>query len=63
MASIDRLSIPVEYNDKINLSAWYDQNLSNCALNTLTALAFTTELSKLFQIFTMRAEKKCFCTS
>jgi len=35
-------------------------NLSNRALNALTVFAFTTELGKLFQIFTTRVEKKCF---
>jgi len=32
----------------------------NRALNTLTVQASTTKLSKLLQIFTMRAEKKFF---
>ena len=34
------------------------RNLSERALNALTVQASTTELGKLFQIFTMRAEKK-----
>jgi len=42
------------------ITAWCDQNLSNCALNALTMLAFTTEFGKLFKIFTTRAENKCF---
>jgi len=42
------------------LLVWLHQNLSNRPLNALTVLAFTTEFGKLFQIFTMRAEKKCF---
>jgi len=36
------------------------QNLSKHALNALTVQASTTELGKLFQIFTMRAEKNAF---
>jgi len=40
---------------KSNLTDWCFQNLSKRALNALTVQASTTELGKLFQIFTMRA--------
>jgi len=43
---------------KSNFADWCCQNLSKRALNALTVQASTTELGKLFQIFTMRAEKK-----
>jgi len=39
---------------KSNLTDWCFQNLSKRALNALTVQASTTELGKLFQIFTMR---------
>jgi len=39
---------------------WCCQNLSKRALNALTVQASTIELGKLFQIFTMRAEKNAF---
>jgi len=41
---------------KSNLTDWCFQNLSKRALNALTVQASTTELGKLFQIFTMRAK-------
>jgi len=40
-----------------NFTNWCCQNLSKRALNELTVQASTIELDKLFQIFTMRAEK------
>jgi len=43
---------------KSNLTTWCCQNLSNRALNALTVQALTTELGKLLEIFTMRAQKK-----
>jgi len=39
---------------KSNLTDWCFQNLSKRALNALTVQASTTEIGKLFQIFTMR---------
>ena len=45
---------------KSNLTDWCFQNLSKRALNALTVQASTTKLGKLFQIFTMRAEKNAF---
>ena len=45
---------------KSNLTDWCFQNLSKRALNALTVQASTTELGKLFQTFTMRAEKNAF---
>ena len=45
---------------KSNLTDWCFQNLSKRALNALTVQASTSELGKLFQIFTMRAEKNAF---
>ena len=36
------------------------QNLSKRALNALTVQASTTELGRLFQMFTLRAEKNAF---
>ena len=45
---------------KSNFTNWCCQNLSKRALNALTVQASTTELGKLFQIFTMRAEKNAF---
>ena len=44
---------------KSNLTIWCCQNLSKCALNALTVQVSMAELGKLFQIFTMHAEKKC----
>jgi len=60
MISSDQFPIPVRSVVKPNLTALCDQNLSNRALNALNVLAFTTEFGKLFEIFTTRAEKKCF---
>ena len=60
MTSSDRFPVPVRSAVKSNLTDWCFQNLSKRALNALTVQASTTELGKLFQIFTMRAEKKCF---
>jgi len=60
ITSSDWFPIPIKSVVKSNLTAWCDQNLSNCALNALTVLVFTTEFGKLFQIFSMHAEKKFF---
>ena len=60
MTSSDRFPVPVRSAVKSNLTDWCFQNLSKRALNALTVQASTTELGKLLQIFTMRAEKKCF---
>ena len=59
MTSSDRFPVPVRSAVKSNFTIWCCQNLSKCALNALIVQASTTELGKLFQIFTMRAEKKC----
>ena len=59
MTSSDRFPVPVRSAVKSNLTDWCFQNLSKRAFNALTVQASTTELGKLFQIFTMRAEKKC----
>ena len=60
MTSSDRFPVPVRSDVKSNLTDWCFQNLSKRALNALTVQASTTELGKLFQIFTMRAEKNAF---
>ena len=60
MTSSDRFPVPVRSAVKSNLTDWCFQNLSKPALNALTVQASTTELGKLFQIFTMRAEKNAF---
>jgi len=52
----DRFPVPV--GSAAKSANWCCQNLSKRALNALTVQASTTELGKLFQIFTMRAEKK-----
>jgi len=56
----DRFPVPIRSAVKSNFTDWCCQNLSKHALNALTVQASTTELGKLFQIFRMRAEKKCF---
>ena len=58
MTSSDRFPVPVRSAVKSNLTDWCFQNLSKRALNALTVQASTTELGKLFQIFTMCAGKK-----
>ena len=60
MTSTDRFPVPVRSAVKSNFTNWCCQNLFKRALNTLTVQASTTELGKLFQIFTMRAEKNAF---
>ena len=60
MTSFDRFPVPARSAVKSNLTDWCFQNLSKHALNALTVQASTTELGKLFQIFTMRAEKNAF---
>jgi len=62
MTSSDRFPVPVRSAVKSNFTIWCCQNLSKCALNALIVQASTTELGKLFQIFTMRAEKKMQAT-
>ena len=56
MTSSDRFPVPVRSAVKSNFTDWCCQNLSKRALNALTVQASTTELGKLFQTFTMRAE-------
>jgi len=60
MTSSDRFPVPVRSAAKSNFTDWCCQNLSKHSLNALTVQASTTELGKLFQIFTMRAEKNAF---
>jgi len=60
LTSSDWFSVPVRSAVKSNLTPWCCQNLSSRALNALTVQASTTELGKLFQTFTMRAEKNAF---
>ena len=60
MTSSDRFPVPVRSAVNSNFTDWCCQNLSKRALNALTVQASTTELGKLFQIFTMRAEKNAF---
>ena len=55
--SSDRFQVPVKSAVKSYSTAWCNQNLSNRALNALTVLASTIEFGRLFQIFTIRAEK------
>ena len=56
----DRFPVHVRSAVKSDFANWCCQNLSKRALNALTMQASTTELGKLFQIFTMRAEKNAF---
>ena len=60
MTSSDRFPVPVRSAVKSNSTDWCCQNLSKRALNALTVQASTTELGKLFQTFTMRAEINAF---
>ena len=52
--SSDRFPVPVKSAVKSYLTAWCNQNFSNRAL---TVLASTIEFGRLFQVFTIRAEK------
>ena len=56
MTSSDRFPVPVRSAVKSNFTSWCCQNLSKRALNALTVQASTTELGKLFEIFTMRGD-------
>ena len=60
MTSSDRFPVPAKSAVKSNFTDWCCQNLSKRALNALTVQASTTELGKLFQTFTVRAEKNAF---
>jgi len=62
MTSSGRFPVPVRSAVESNFTDWCCQNLSKRALNALTVQASRTELGlgKLFQIFTMRAEKNAF---
>jgi len=60
MASSDRCPVPVRSAVKSNATNWCCQNLSKRALNALTVQASTTELGRLFQMFTLCAEKNAF---
>jgi len=56
----DRFPLLARLAVKSNLTIWCCQNLSKRALNALIVQVSTTELGKLFQIFTVHAEKKWF---
>ena len=56
MTSSDRFPVPVRSAVKSNFTSWCCQNLSKRALNALTVQVSTTELGKLFEIFTMRGD-------
>jgi len=58
MTFSDWFPVPVRSALKSSLTNWCCQNLTKRALNALTLQESTTELHKLFQIFTVRAEKK-----
>jgi len=62
MTTSDRFPVPVGSAVNLHFTIWCRQNLSKRTLNALTVQASTTELGKckLFQIFTMRAEKNAF---
>jgi len=60
MTSSDWFPVPIRSAVKSNFTDWCCQNLSKHALNALTVQASMTELGKLLQIFTMRAEKNSF---
>jgi len=60
MTSSDRFPVPIRSAVKSNFIDWCCQNLSKRVLNPLTLQASTTELGKLLQTFTMRAEKNAF---
>ena len=53
MTSSDWFPVPARSAVKANLTNWCCQNLSKHALNALTVQASTTELGKLFEIFTI----------
>jgi len=55
-----RFPVPVSSAVNSNFTNRCCRNLSKRALNALTVQASTTELGKLFQIFTIRAEKNAF---
>jgi len=57
ITSSEQFPVPVRSAVKSNFTNWCCQNLSKRALNALTVQASTIDLGKLFQIFTMRAEK------
>jgi len=61
ITSSDRFPVSVRSAVQSNFTNyWCCQNLSKHALNALTVQASTIELGKLFQIFTVRAEKNAF---
>ena len=60
MTSSDRFPVHVRSAVKSNFTNWCCQKLSKRDLNALTVQASTTELGRLFQLFTMRAEKNAF---
>jgi len=57
LTSSDRFLVPVRSAVKSYFINWCCQNLSKRASSALTVQASMTELGKLFQIFTIRAEK------
>jgi len=60
MTSSNQSLVTVRSAVKSNFTNCCYQKLSKRALNALTVQASTTELGKLFQIFTMHAEKNAF---
>jgi len=62
ITSSDRFPVPVRSAVKSDFTDWCCQNLSKRALNALTVQTSTTVLGKLFQIFTMHAEKNAFAS-
>jgi len=56
----DLSPIPVRSAVKSYITSWCIQNLSKRALNRQTVSTSTTKLGRLFQILTIRAEKKYF---
>ena len=58
MTSSDRFPVPVWSALKSNLTIWWCQNLPKRAVNGLTVQVSTTELGKMFQIFTMHTHTR-----
>jgi len=53
----DRFPVPVKSAVKSHLTAWCNQNLSNCALNALTVLASAIEFD--YSKYLQYVQKKC----
>jgi len=59
----DLSPIPVKSAAKSYITSWCIQNLSKRVLNRQTVSTSTTELGRLFQMLTIRAEKEYFRVS